>query len=63
MGSNHLPTCLKRFIGKDTEVYIGWHFEAKGQRHLLEVQGVDIKHGLEVMGGVGSDVVLVSLLR
>lgn len=44
---------------KDTEVYIWWHLEAKGQCHFLQVQAADVKDVLEVMRGVSPDVALV----
>ena len=47
---------------KDTEVDEGRHWEAKGQRHLLQVEGVDVEDGLHAVCGVGADERLVALL-
>lgn len=48
--------------GQDTEVHVGRHPEAKGQRHHGEVQGVDAVDLLERVRVVGPDVGLVGLL-
>lgn len=47
---------------KDTQVDVGRHFEAKGQRHHGEVEGVDAVDLFERVGVVGPHVRLVGFL-
>lgn len=47
---------------KDTQVDVRRHFEAKGQRHHGEVEGVDAVDLFERVGVVGPHVRLVGLL-
>lgn len=47
---------------KDTQVNKGGHFEAKGQRHHEEVEGIDAIDLFERVGVIRPDVRLVGLL-
>lgn len=47
---------------KDTQVNKGGHFEAKGQRHHEEVEGIDAIDLFERVGVIRPDVGLVGLL-